>query len=74
MTRGAPFDWACDTCHEPIRRGEPVDLSRGLVRHADCCAGAPTPSWPVMFGVFAGVVLVAVLGLLVLGLAVRGLL
>jgi len=70
VTRGAPFDWACDTCHEAIRRGEPVSLDRGLVRHAACADGAPP--WPVLFGVFAVVVLVVIIGVLVLG--VRGLL
>ena len=48
----------CDRCRGPIYRGE------WLV----------STLWPVMFGVFAAAVLVAVLGLLVLGLAVRGLL
>ena len=63
----------CDRCRGPIYRGERfVSTRRGT--------GAAHPQrvrtalWPVMFGVFAVVVLVAVLGLLVLGLAVRGLL
>ena len=69
---GAPFDWRCDACGEPIRRGEPVDLRGALVRHAACAGGGPT--WPALFGVFAGVALVVLVGVLALGLAVRGLL
>lgn len=63
----------CDRCRGPIYRGERFVSTRrstGAV-HPRC---ASTVSWPMMFGVFAAVVLVAVLGLLVLGLAVRGLL
>ena len=63
----------CDRCRGPIYRGERfVSTRRGTgAVHPRC---ASTVSWPAMFGIFAAVVLVAVLGLLVLGLAVRGLL